>query len=134
MRVGEQDLAAGNKMKPILLVVEDEMLVRMDFADLAQAAGFETVEASSADEAIGVLHSRDDIRVVFTDIRMPGTMDGIALAHYVRDRWPPTIIVICSGNEPPSAEALPREARFVSKPCSGHRAEQLLETIRTELG
>ncbi len=119
-------------MKPTLLVVEDEMLVRLDFADLAQAAGFETVEASSADEAIEILHARD-VRVVFTDIRMPGTMDGIALAHYVRDRWPPTVIVICSGNEPPAAEALPAETRFMSKPCNGERAEHLLQSIKSEL-
>jgi two-component system, response regulator PdtaR len=120
-------------MKPILLVVEDELLVRLDFADLAQAAGFETVEASSADEAVEILQSRDDIKVMFTDIRMPGSMDGMALAHYVRDRWPPTIIVICSGNKPPDAETLPREARFVSKPCTGDRTEKLLENIKAQL-
>lgn len=120
-------------MKPILLVVEDEMLLRLDFADLAQTAGFETIEASSADEAIEILHERDDIRVIVTDIRMPGTMNGIELAHYVRDRWPPTIIVICSGNEPPSAESLPRNTRFMPKPCTGNRAEELLETIKSEL-
>lgn len=120
-------------MKPILLVVEDELLVRLDFADLAQAAGFETVEASSADEAVEILQSREDIKVMFTDIRMPGSMDGVALAHYVRDRWPPTIIVICSGNEPPEEDTLPRDARFVPKPFTGDRTEKLLEGIRAEL-
>lgn len=120
-------------MKPTLLVVEDEILLRLDFAELAQAAGFETVEASTADEAIEILSVRDDVKVVFTDIRMPGTMDGIGLAHHVRDRWPPTIIVICSGNEPPPAESLPSKVRFVSKPFSGPHAEELLETIKLQL-
>ena len=74
------------------LVVEDEALVRLDLAESLQAAGYKTVEAASADEAIAVLQSNSDIRVVFTDIQMPGAMDGLALSHYVRKRWPPTII------------------------------------------
>jgi len=83
-------------MKPTLLVVEDELFLRLDLVDLATDAGFETIEAGSAAEAIAILEARTDIRAVFTDIRMPGEMDGIALAHFVRDCWPPTVIVICS--------------------------------------
>lgn len=120
-------------MKPKMLVVEDELFVRMDFVDQAQAAGFDTVEAGSAADAVSVLEQTKDIRVVFTDIRMPGDMDGLALAHMVRDRWPPTIIVICSGNEPPSKEELPSGATFMPKPCSGPRVEQLLTDIKTQL-
>ena len=120
-------------MKPLMLVVEDELFVRLDFVDQAQGAGFATVEASDAAEAMTILERRDDIRVVFTDIRMPGEMDGLALAHTVRDRWPPTIIVICSGNEPPSKEELPRGVTFMPKPCSGPKIEELLSAIKTEL-
>lgn len=120
-------------MKPMMLVVEDELFVRMDFVDQAQEAGFQTVEAGNAAEAVDILEQRDDIRVVFTDIRMPGKMDGLALAHMVRDRWPPTIIVICSGNEPPSDEELPNGAMLMPKPCSGPKIDRLLSAIKAEL-
>jgi two-component system, response regulator PdtaR len=120
-------------MKPMMLIVEDELFVRMDFVDQAQEAGFETVEAGSAAEAVEILERRDDIHVVFTDIRMPGDMDGLALAHMVRDRWPPTIIVICSGNEPPAKEELPSGVTFMPKPCSGPKIDQLLTSIKIEL-
>lgn len=117
----------------MMLVVEDELFVRLDFVDQANAAGFATLEASSAAEAMTILERRDDIRVVFTDIRMPGEMDGLELARTIRDRWPPTIIVICSGNEPPSQADLPRGVTFMPKPCSGPKTEELLSTIKTEL-
>lgn len=120
-------------MKPTLLVVEDEILIRLDFVDLAKTAGFETLEAGDAAEALHILNSRSDIRVVFTDIRMPGEMDGLDLAHQVRERWPPTIIVICSGNEPPDQDALPLDATFMPKPCTRPKVEQLLSEIRASL-
>lgn len=120
-------------MTPTLLVVEDEILLRLDLADLAQQAGFETVEAGGAAEAIEILEARDDIRVVFTDIRMPGDMDGLALPHFVRDRWPPTIIVICSANEAPKNHELPASTQFVSKPCTGPKIEKLLNDIYADV-
>lgn len=120
-------------MKPLLLVVEDEPLLRLNHIDLASSAGFDTVEAGSAAEAMTILEARNDIRVLFTDIRMPGTMDGLALAHVVRDRWPPTVIVICSGNDEPDADALPKEAVFVAKPCSGPHVEELLSRIHADV-
>ena len=64
-------------MKPIMLVVDDEPIVRMDLAGMAEEAGFETVEAGSAADALAILETRDDVRAVFTDIRMPGDMDGL---------------------------------------------------------
>jgi two-component system, response regulator PdtaR len=79
-----------------ILVVEDEFLIRWDLVLGVEDAGYRAKEASSADEAIRVLESDPHIRVVITDINMPGTMDGIELAHYVRERWPPTVIVISS--------------------------------------
>ncbi len=81
-----------------VLVVEDETLVRLDLAAYLDEAGYRVLEAGSAAEAIEILENDRSIRVVFTDIRMPGDMDGIALAKCVRERWPPTIIVICSAN------------------------------------
>lgn len=120
-------------MKPTLLVVEDELLLRLDLVDLATEAGFETIEAGSAAEAIAILEARSDIRAVFTDIRMPGDMDGIALAHFVRDRWPPTVIVICSANNPPNPSDLPQNTTFIAKPCTGPKIERLLSSIHAEL-
>lgn len=116
-------------MKPLMLVVDDEPIMRMDLAGMAEEAGFETVEAGNAADALAILEMRDDIRAVFTDIRMPGHMDGLALAHLVRSRWPPTVIVICSGNTPPGVEELPSNVQFVSKPCNGPKVAGLLSSI-----
>jgi CheY-like chemotaxis protein len=68
--------------RPVVLIVEDEFLIRMASAEAIRDAGFEVLEAANADEAIGILESRRDIRVVFTDIQMPGSMDGAKLAHF----------------------------------------------------
>ena len=77
----------------VVLVVEDEPLLLIDAVDLVTEAGFEAIGVKSADEAIRILESRDDIRIVFTDVNMPGSMDGIRLAHAVRHRWPPIEII-----------------------------------------
>ena len=89
------------------LVVEDDALVRFDLAQTLEAEGFKTFEAADAEEAIAVLEANSEIKVVFTDIQMPGTMDGLALSHYVRKRWPPTIIVVSSGHHSPSKDEMP---------------------------
>jgi len=81
----------------VVLVVEDEPVVRLDLIGTLERAGFGTPEAGSAAEAIALIEGHPEIRVVFTDVQMPGTMDGIALANCVRERWPPTIIVVSSG-------------------------------------
>jgi two-component system, response regulator PdtaR len=74
---------------PAVLIVEDEPLVRLGAVQTIEDAGFEVIEAANADEAIEILEKRSDIRVVFTDVHMPGSMDGLKLAHAVRNRWPP---------------------------------------------
>jgi CheY-like chemotaxis protein len=84
--------------------------------DIAQDAGFEVVEAENADEAVAVLESRVDIRIVFTDIDMPGSMNGLKLAAAIRDRWPPIDIVIVSGHVRPQMQDLPPRSLFFSKP------------------
>ena len=83
--------------RPVVLVVEDDFLLRMDAVDMVRAAGFEAVEAGNADEAIAILEARPNIHVVFTDIQMPGSMDGLKLAKFVKGRWPPIKIVATSG-------------------------------------
>jgi len=120
-------------MRPMVLVVDDEPLVRLDLIDLVEEAGFDTVQAANSQGALKILEDRDDVRVVFTDIRMPGDMDGLAFAHLVRDRWPPTYIVICSGNAEPLQSELPKNAIFLSKPCNGPKLKALLSTILEEV-
>jgi two-component system, response regulator PdtaR len=120
-------------MKPVMLVVDDEPLLRMEIAELAEKEGFDVVEASNSAQARHILEGRSDIRVVFTDIRMPGDMDGLELAHLIRKRWPPTTIVICSGNARPSAEDMPTDAVFLSKPCASPSTAELLSDIREKV-
>ncbi len=81
-----------------VLVVEDEVLVRMDIVRSLENDGFDVLEASNADEAIILLNAHPEVRLMFTDIDMPGSMDGLKLATAVRDRWPPVKIIVTSGH------------------------------------
>jgi CheY-like chemotaxis protein len=102
--------------RPAVLIVEDEALVRESAVDWVEEAGFEAIAAADADEAIRILESRDDIRVVFTDINIQGSIDGLRLAHAIRNRWPPIKLVVTSGRMLPAETNLPEGGRFVAKP------------------
>src|SRR3954451_8544408 len=115
--------------RPVVLIVEDEFLLRMNAVDMIKAAGFEAVEAANADEAIGILETRRDITVVFTDIQMPGSMDGLKLARAVRGRWPPIKIVATSGQPQLAETDLPEGGRFVPKPYSPLQIADLLREL-----
>jgi CheY-like chemotaxis protein len=104
--------------RPVVLIVEDELLLRMDAVDMVGAAGFEVIEAGTADEAIEILEARPDISVVFTDIQIPGSMDGLKLARAIRGRWPPIKIIATSGRLNVGEIDLPEGGRFVPKPYS----------------
>jgi DNA-binding NtrC family response regulator len=99
-----------------VLVVEDEPLVRMIAVELLQDVGLEVCEAGRADEAIPVLEAPNEIRVLFTDVRMPGSMNGYALAHYVHGRWPGVKIIVTSGHTRVREDSLPTGAVFMPKP------------------
>jgi two-component sensor histidine kinase len=101
---------------PNVLVVEDEMLLRMRAVDIVEDAGFNPIEAISADQAISILEARSDISLLFTDIQMPGSIDGLKLAHAVHDRWPSIKIILVSGRAKPSETERPLDSRFFSKP------------------
>ena len=107
---------ALSEERPVVLVVEDEFLIREYAVEIINEAGFEAIEAANADEAIEILESRSDIRIVFTDINMPGSIDGLRLAHAVRDRWPPIKLIVTSGHMTLPESALPKGGRFFSKP------------------
>lgn len=99
-----------------VLIVEDEALIRISAVELVEEAGYEALEASNADEAIRILEARADIRLIFTDVDMPGSMDGLKLAHFVRDRWPPIRMVVASGLQIVAESQLPAGSRFFRKP------------------
>ena len=106
----------NSRQNPAVLVVEDEILIRMAIADSIEEGGFKVYEAATADQAIALLERHPDIRVLFTDIDMPGTMDGLKLAIAVRHRWPPVKILITSGHIKIRPEELPVEGKFFAKP------------------
>ena len=100
----------------VVLVVEDEMLLRMRAVDMVEDAGFTSVEAVDADQAVAILESRSDIALLFTDIQMPGSMDGLKLAHAVHARWPPIKIILVSGQLRLADLNIPADSRFFGKP------------------
>ena len=100
------------KPLPVVLVVEDDWLLRLLAVEIVEDAGFVAIEAANADEAIVILELRVDIALIFTDVDMPGTMDGLKLAHAVRRRWPPIKIIIVSGKTHLSDADLPSDTRF----------------------
>lgn len=102
--------------KAVVLVVEDETLIRMSAIQMLEDAGFATVEAGNADDAMKILELRSDIRAVFTDINMPGTFDGMRLARLIRGRWPPIHLIVTSGLMLPSADDLGVIGKFIPKP------------------
>ncbi|GAC1506148.1 MAG: hypothetical protein NVS1B6_14070 [Steroidobacteraceae bacterium] len=101
----------------------------MDAMDMVAAAGFEAIEAANADEAIEILEARRDIAVVFTDIQMPGSMDGLKLARAVRGRWPPIKIVATSGQIDVKPVDLPEGGRFLPKPYSPTQVTGMLREM-----
>ncbi|GAC1330789.1 MAG: response regulator [Bradyrhizobium sp.] len=114
---------------PVVLIVEDEFFLRMDAVDMIASAGFEVLEAANADEAIEILEARPDIAVVFTDIQMPGSMDGLKLARAVRGRWPPIKIVATSGQIDVKPVDLPEGGRFLPKPYSPTQVTGMLREM-----
>ena len=107
------------------------MLIRMDAVDMLRRAGFDVIEAVNADEAIAILEGGSTIDVVFTDIQMPGSMDGLKLAAAVRKRWPPIKIVATSGVIKVEEDDLPAGGRFLPKPYS---PSQIVVTLRELTG
>jgi CheY-like chemotaxis protein len=99
-----------------ILVVEDEALVRLTTVASLEDLGCSTLEAGSATEAIGILEAHPEVRVLFTDIQMPGSLDGLELAKYVRHKWPSISVIVSSGRAMPSRAHLPYGVRFIAKP------------------
>src|SRR4249919_2165890 len=116
---------------PNVLVVEDEMVLRMRAVDIVEDAGFTAVEAVNADEALSILESRSDISLLFSDIQMPGSMDGLKLAHAVHDRWPAIKIILVSGQVKLADTDRPANSRFFGKPLE---VKQMIAELQEMVG
>jgi two-component sensor histidine kinase len=114
-----------------VLVVEDEMMLRMRAVDIVEDAGFTAIEAVNADDALAILESRPDIELLFTDIQMPGSMDGLRLAHDVHDRWPLIKIILVSGQLKLTESDKPADSRFFGKPLD---VKQMIEEMQDMMG
>jgi CheY-like chemotaxis protein len=117
---------------PVVLLVEDEPLVRMTAADELEEAGFHVLEAANADVALAVLEACSyDVRVLFTDIDMPGSMNGLQLAESVYARWPHIALLISSGYQRPRPHELLDHGKFLAKP---YHADELAQKLREQIG
>jgi CheY-like chemotaxis protein len=127
------DAMAGSPSKslPVVLIVEDDPLLRMLAVEVVGEAGYVAIEAGNADEAVALLESRLDISLLFTDVDMPGSIDGLKLAHAVRDRWPPIKIVIVSGKVRLQPTELPSNSCFVRKP---YQTAAMVAKLRSLVG
>src|SRR3984957_5122377 len=114
-----------------VLVVEDEMMLRMRAVDMVEDAGFTPVEAVNVDEALAILESRSDIELLFTDIQMPGTMDGLKLAYAVHERWPLIKIILVSGQLKLTDGDKPADSRFFGKPLD---VKQMIVELQDMMG
>lgn len=117
--------------EPYALVVDDDAMILMHACDIVQDVGFRSLEASTGDEAIEVLQKYEDsIVLLFTDVEMPGSMNGFALARHVAEHWPDVEIVLASGRMSPADGDMPDKATFISKPFS---AELVHNHLREKL-
>ena len=107
------------------------MVLRMRAVDIVEDAGFTAVEAVNADEALSILESRSDISLLFSDIQMPGSMDGLKLAHAVHDRWPSIKIILVSGQIQLSDADKPADSRFFGKPLE---VKQMIAELQEMVG
>src|ERR1700712_3713426 len=114
-----------------VLVVEDEMMLRMRAVDIVEDAGFTPLEAVNADDALAILESRSDIELLFTDIQMPGSMNGLNLAHAVHERWPAIKIILVSGQVTPNEGDRPAKSQFFGKPLE---IQQMIAVLQGMIG
>jgi CheY-like chemotaxis protein len=113
----------------IVLLVEDEPLVRMCAADILEDEGFEVIEAATAPAALSILEKRDDVTALFTDIDMPGGMNGLELAGIVHARWPHIALVVTSGRYRVGADHLPGDGIFIGKPYAAAAPVRIIREL-----
>jgi CheY-like chemotaxis protein len=119
--------------RPVILLVEDEALVRAVQVDILREAEFWVIEAENADEAFEILKQRRDIKAVLTDVDMPGSLDGFEFARLVRQGWPEVGVLVISGKTTPGPGDLPRGATFVSKPVRPAALVARIEQVMADM-
>src|SRR5882757_2022411 len=125
-------MLSGSAVPPTnVLVVEDELVLRMRAVDIVEDAGFIAIEAVNADQALSILESRSDISLLFTDIQMPGSMDGLKLAYAVHKRWPGIKIILVSGQVKLTDVDKPANSRFFGKPLE---VKQMIAELQEMVG
>jgi CheY-like chemotaxis protein len=102
----------------VILVVDDNGVLRMHAAELLKEAGYEVLEAADTEAAVGFLEARSDIKLLFTDVQLPAGRDGLSLAQQVTRQWPDVLLLITSGGPKIADESIPHDARFLTKPYS----------------
>lgn len=122
-------MSDGNQQEKTILIVDDEALIRIELVDYFEDEGYKVYEAEGADQAIAILERHKSIRIVLTDVQMPGTMDGLRLARYVRDRFPPTILIVTSGAARLTDADLPDDSFFVPKPFDTRQIMRKIEQL-----
>ena len=120
-------MQAGGPPAPVILVVEDEAMIRAHVAMSLSDAGYSVIEASDAQEALLELERGAQIDLLFTDVQMPGSVDGLKLAQWVSVRWPRVTLLVSSGSFEPAKDAIPSGGRFLGKPYDFH---ELLRHVR----
>ena len=126
-------VATDPSLLPSILVVEDEILIRLELVDMIEEAGFTVYEAGNAEEALLQFKAHRDIRVLITDIDMPGSMDGLMLSHHVRKCWPPVRVIVASSHVKVTTQQLPDQGLFIDKPYDTPRVRSILSKIATEI-
>jgi CheY-like chemotaxis protein len=111
----------------VVLVVEDEAIVRINAIDMLEDAGFATLEAADAEDALALIESHAEISILFTDINMPGRFDGLELARLVHERRPEVRLIMTSGRQRPQSDEICKASRFIAKPYS---AASLMTMVR----
>ena len=114
---------------PVVLIVDDEALLRMLAVDYFEESGYEVVEARNGSEAIKILEARPDIRAVFTDVQMPGNPDGFGVASEARKANPDCAIVVVSARQWPDADSLATGVRFITKPYDGTAVVRMFDEM-----
>ena len=112
---------------PLILVVDDEPLLRLLAREFLEEMGFRVLEAPNAESALSLLEGRTDVDLLFTDVHMPGAIDGMSLARKVGARWPGVHVLMTSGRERPAPAAIPASGKFMPKPYS---PDELLRHVK----
>lgn len=132
LRSGSREGKTMPKLKGVVLVVEDNQLIRIIMSEIIEASGFECISVSNARTAISILSDRPDVQVVFTDIEMPGEMDGVELAHLVRNRWPSISLIVTSGKGLLENFTLPKDVPFFRKPYDNNAILEVINNMVSE--